>query len=282
MFEEDRATSYFETFSNQIPFQFRLKGDLDEESKRNVLVSLNSMVSRYAAPLRRFYEKYAQETCLLTKDETKHVLSRSIIWKILRDLDLLRYGHTISDLDRTYAVLFKGDVVYANRYHEPHNSATEFLYHDMLEYFIHISHTLFNNHPDLSVHETGLSATFEFLVKNHILEHLGNVQKEETPKDPCEVALQECYEQNVEQLESMYHQLAHHNPDRLPDSLKDVTFTYREFALMLKDYKILSSFQSVTMKEVIEQFQKLLPTVMDGGHFNLEREVILIYIDDID
>jgi hypothetical protein len=71
----------------------------------------------------------------------------------------------------------------------------------------------------------------------------------------------------------MFNQLARHNWLRLPNSQRDFTFTYREFVLMFKNYKVFATFQGITIRNVIDQFSELVPGVLDGAHFNMEEEV---------
>ena len=177
LFENDRPVEQVEVFDNDIPFQFHSSTETDEEAHKKELLALNSVVRRYAGTLRQFYEKFVKMTTDLTKDDTKQVITRTVIWKMLREIGLLNYGHTIATLDRAYAELFKNNPVYGHRYHEPHQTQTEFVYHDFLEYLIQISFVLFKSHSGLSIHETGIVATFSYLVKMHILTAL-------VPKEP--------------------------------------------------------------------------------------------------
>jgi hypothetical protein len=163
---------------------------MEAGAQNNVLLELNSIVRRHAGTLREFYEKYSSQTLEVTKDASKNIITRSIVWKMIRDIGLTVYDCSIATLDRTYAALFKDDPCFHHRYHDPHGAEMQFIYHDFLEFLIHISIKLFRNRPDLSVHESKAGASFSFLIKNHIIPHLHAPQAAKDPVDEYEVMAQ--------------------------------------------------------------------------------------------
>jgi hypothetical protein len=187
LFENDRAVKEFVDFNNDTPFHFRLTPSMTADATFDVLLELNSIVRRHAGALRSFYETYSSKTLEFTKDSSKHVISRILIWKMIRDIGLTVYDCSIATLDRTYAELFKDDPCFSNRYHDPHGTDMQFIYYDFLEYLIHISVKLFRNRPDLSIHESKTGASFSYLIKNHILPYLNDKNRSTDTQDEYDV-----------------------------------------------------------------------------------------------
>jgi hypothetical protein len=75
----------------------------------------------------------------------------------------------IAQLDRSYAIAFKDEPLFAQIFDNPHNEKQEFIFYDLLEFFVLISHTILSTQINLSIHEQGLSACFSYLIKTHIL-----------------------------------------------------------------------------------------------------------------
>ena len=85
--------------------------------------------------------------------------------------------------------------------------------------------------------------------------------------------IQELFENHKSQIELIFNQTSRYCSQRLPESQKDLTITYRDFALMLNRYTVYTVFEGMTMKDVIDQFNKVLPSITDGTSFNLDHEV---------
>lgn len=117
MFEEDRPVVKFERFDNDMPFVFRLpKSTMNAEAIKKTMISLNSIISRWSGQLRQFYTKYSNITKVMTEKEDRNVITRYVLWIILRDIGLMRYGYPIAELDRAYAEVFQNDNIFGHKY----------------------------------------------------------------------------------------------------------------------------------------------------------------------
>jgi hypothetical protein len=85
----------FETFNNKIPYMFRLPGVISESTKQQESITLNNIISRNIGDLRKFYQKYADITGSVRGNEKVHVITRSVLWQILKESEILKYGYSL-------------------------------------------------------------------------------------------------------------------------------------------------------------------------------------------
>jgi hypothetical protein len=88
--------------------------------------------------------------------------------------------------------------------------------------------------------------------------------------------LKENYNANLREINQIYWDVFHLSSNRLANSAKDMTFTYREFLLMLKGYKLVEAFPlDLSTQNIISKFTTILSAVIENGSINLEHEMVL-------
>lgn len=146
----------------------------------------------------------------------------------------------LAELDRAYSKHFLNDPAFSERFNDPHNPTTEFIFHDLLEHLLLVSHHIYGNTPNLPVFEKGLAGSFSYFLKTHILDHVTFKADPITiHDDQCFTMFQDFEETYKSEMNHLFNSLSHKTGKSLKNSIKDNTFTFREFALMLKVLFIL-------------------------------------------
>ncbi len=159
----------------------------------------------------------------------------------------------IAEIDRAYSKYFKNDPAFGDRYNDPHNPNTEFIFHDLLEHLVLISYFLYGKSKALPVHDNGVAGTFAYFLKTHILNMPDANPKSNFPHDrQCLKILNYAEEQNRALLVSVFHELAHRTSRSLPGATKDLAFSYREFCLMLKVNPISYFRITISLKNTVD------------------------------
>eukprot|EP00842_Homolaphlyctis_polyrhiza_P006355 jgi/Hompol1/6720/HPOL_002319-RA len=208
----------------------------------------------------------------------KRVIERGSMWQFLNDTKLIQKGYPLAELDRAYAKEFKDDQLFGFRYHNPHDSHEQFIFHDFLEFLILVADHVYHDSPTLSIHEHGLAASLSYMIKNDVIPNV-------TPLLEVQITALSKFERYIQivrntfeqdfgmQIESMYHDLARKHAKALRGSSKDKTLSIREFIFMLKNYGLLGSdVDDITIPFVIEEYAKIIPLVIDNCSYNLEYE----------
>jgi hypothetical protein len=73
------------------------------------------------------------------------------------------------DLDREYAKLFRNIPGLDHIFQNPHDETQAFTFQQMLQYLISTSIKLYKKEKDLSIHESGVAACFNHLLKNLVV-----------------------------------------------------------------------------------------------------------------
>ncbi|KAI9190775.1 uncharacterized protein BJ171DRAFT_433822 [Polychytrium aggregatum] len=274
-FENDRMVGSFPKFQNECPFVFRLKRAEEASEEESRLI--NSVVLRHIGQLRNLYQNYCNMGEKLENGSL--AMTRLQLWRLLIDSNLRKQGLPLVEMNRSHSALYSSDTLFRSRLHNPHAPHERFILYDFLEALIQIGALAYGNCKDLSIHETGLAASFSHLIKNNLLPAYSEAEKREIAafgdvlKEFKSNTMQEMAEAYQDRIFVMYQDLAKYSKKSLPDSTGDKTLTIRMFIYILKDYGFLESSSTLTIPQVIEVFASQLPGVSDQGCYNLEFEV---------
>ncbi|KAJ3257636.1 hypothetical protein HK103_004424 [Boothiomyces macroporosus] len=234
-FVADRPVAKIEFFSNLTPFVFHIPKDAGPDTNNEITLALNKVIFRYSSQLRDIYHRCCEKTRNISGYQAKNTIIKSVVWDLLKSVNILSLGSSIADLNRAYAVEFKNEPVFHEKYNDPHNRRTEMIFHDFLEYILLISHHLFKDSKNLSLHDTGISSSFSYMIKTYLLPSL---EAKPVPPEEKEHPIVSTWEEACvtfeSQMEELYSHLHHHSKNSLQAAADDKTITFREFILILK------------------------------------------------
>ncbi|KAJ3321702.1 hypothetical protein HDV06_003995 [Boothiomyces sp. JEL0866] len=242
-FVADRPVEKIEFFNNLMPFLFHIPQDAGPDSNNQITLELNKVIFRYSSELREVYHRCSTKTRTIRGYQTKNTIIKSVVWNLLKSVNILSLGHSIAELNRAYAIEFKSEAVFQEKYNDPHNRKTEMIFHDFLEYLLLVSHHVYKNTKNLSLHENGIIASFSFMIKNHLVPYLqknANIPKQ--PEHSVVSTWEAACEAFESQMEELYAELHHRSKTSLLGSSNDKTITFREFILILKDFEIFQKY----------------------------------------
>jgi hypothetical protein len=184
------------------------------------------------------YHNYCAETKKMRNNlGDKRIINRRMIWYLYKRTNITKQGYSLADLDRAYANFFKNDPAFPERYHDPHNPATEFIFHDMLEHMLLTANFLYGETIKSSPpFESSAAASLSYFLKTHIFKNVEYIPEAiSSNMDPeCFKIFDSLEDAKKELMFDLFSELSHKNDKSLPNSVKDLTFTFREFCLMLK------------------------------------------------
>ncbi|KAJ3371047.1 hypothetical protein HDU91_005637 [Kappamyces sp. JEL0680] len=275
LFEDDQMTEPFQPFHNRIPYEFHLPESPIPRSQ--VLVELNSIIARNIDNLRQLYHNCCLGTKKMNSEHGSKSLNRRTIWHLYRSTKITQKGFSLADLDRFYSKHFKNDLAFGDRFQDPHNPETEFIFHDLLEHLILTACLLYGDIRVPTTYQSAIAASFAFFLKEHILK----ATEIETSPIPLELD-EKCFSifdkmenANRNLMYDLYGDICHKTKKSLATSVKDNTLLFREFCFMLKNFHFFDNYKHLTMKKLVPQFAVLLPIIENSGCINLEYEMVL-------
>ncbi|KAJ3273828.1 hypothetical protein HDV01_003806 [Terramyces sp. JEL0728] len=276
-FVEDRPIKKVELFNNLMPYLFHIPNDAGTDADNEITLALNKIIFRYSTSLRALYHKCCEKTKQINGFRTKNIIVKSVIWDMLKSTGILSLGFSIAELNRAYAIAFKDEPAFTDKFNDPHNRNTEMIFHDFLEYILLISHHIYKKSSNLSLHESGIIASFSYMIKTHLLPYLAEPPEElREGEHPIVSTWEAACGANESQMENLYNLLHHESKNSLKNATNDKTITYREFILILKDYKIFEIYgNELNVKNVISEFKKQFPGISENGSLNLEFEMVV-------
>lgn len=278
-FENDIMMGSFPKFQNESPFQFRVKKK-SETTTPEEIKSLNNVALRYIDNIRSVYQKYSR---LDIPDDNKlesSAMTKIQFWKLLTDAGLKYQGFPLVSMNRVYSKIYQNDTIFMNRAQNPHCPNERFILYDFLEALIQISNLVYGNRNDLSIHEHGMAATFNHLVRNDIVDKLckeTNGKENFVQKFELDL-LKKMTERFQDRVFALYDDISKSSKSSLIECPGDKTVTIRSFLFMLHDYKLLEPENPLTIQKVITIFSDQLPAVAEGGSYNLEYELVSLEV----
>ncbi|KAI9365506.1 hypothetical protein DFJ73DRAFT_619744 [Zopfochytrium polystomum] len=202
---------------------------------------LNSAVLRHISLLRDLYTGY----CKVGRSNSggANSIARVQLWKFLIDCKLAKKGVHLGKPDRK-RIIWRNKVRSRNRpgasNQNPHDETAQFIFFEFVEAVLRISHIVYRNQQNLSLHERGLVACFSaFLTHDVIPNRQPEPQDFESSGDPSAmvgflVKLFDDFEGLFsKKVFDVYTLLARSRKTSLPESKNDKTITIRELLFHL-------------------------------------------------
>ncbi|KAI8823735.1 uncharacterized protein EV422DRAFT_585300 [Fimicolochytrium jonesii] len=277
--KNDRPVGGLEPYRNECPYTFHLADLLpgsDANSLETELQQVNDIVMRHIQDLRAIYSFYA-DNGLSRRSHKGSPMTLVDLCRLIKDCGVLDRKVTLADCTRIYARQFKDDDCHVEQYQAPHDPAQTFILHDFLHFLLRVSHLLYAHTPNLSLHSTGLAASFSHFIKHDLLPNITF----HTPTDDITTFQAElrCFfeDRYADTLYAMYDERARFRPGKsLPGSRGDRTWTFRDVTLVVGEYGLLTNRDSLlTMTTVVEVLSGGGKRIVEDGCYNLEHEVWL-------
>ncbi|KAG4101263.1 hypothetical protein H8356DRAFT_933312 [Neocallimastix lanati (nom. inval.)] len=249
----------------------------DEKTRNTQLRSLNTIIIRYISELNSLYEKYHNYHPRENKITKNYTLSYIQLWKLIEDCEISKNSnHTIVEMNREFAKIFKDKKHLNYKFHELHNENQILTIHDFYEYLIHVSYLLYSDIEIPSINEDGISVCFSHFIKTNILPYIKN---ESTIDDTNMNNLGSYIFQNIKDkygktIYDIYKDHSYCHKDSLKSSKGDFTLNIRDIIFILKDYEILDE-EILTVGMVIKIFSTyFIPGINQDGVFNFDYEIL--------
>lgn len=116
------------------------------------------------------------------------------------------------------------------------------IFHDFLEFLVHIARHVYGSRTDLAVHETPLTAALSHLIKTDLLpralsaktsSHTDTVTGDETYRMFTKSLEKEVHESHYQAFLDIYEKIAYVHGTSLPDSMGDKALTLHDVLLFL-------------------------------------------------
>ncbi|KAI9017402.1 hypothetical protein BC832DRAFT_527486, partial [Gaertneriomyces semiglobifer] len=269
-FQNDRPVGTMPKYQNDCPYVFPLPSPA--ASPEDELKDINNVILRYIVSLRQIYTYYATLGRTTAELDDSGALTRHQLLRFLRDCELTHKDITVAAMDRAYAVTYKQDPVFQDRYERPHDPHARFILFDFLTYLLRIAHLLYEGEQDLKVHDKGIAGEIAQLIKYDVLEKARTFPEENEGSTSAAAKtwkLQLLYDLEKEIGERLYNLYADLSNKRYECG---ATASYRDVLLMLQDYGLLSQ-TSLTVDRVLNVFVSTTPPIFSSGDYNLEHEL---------
>ncbi|KAI8894713.1 hypothetical protein BC833DRAFT_543256 [Globomyces pollinis-pini] len=269
LFANDKMIERNELFNNENPYCLHLPLEYASRATE-IMTSINQIIIRNNALLRQVYHRYCLQTQSQPGFENKHVITRSMLWKLIYDTKINEKA-MLAELDREHAQVFKDDPYFSNHYTDPHNPYTEFIFYEFIEYLLCVSYYIYKNHPEPSSNNQSLSYSFAYFIKTHLHEFTAF-----EIKFIPEIENVELTTFMVEHTQSLHDLFIQTCPDKSLLKGCDRTLTVREFILLIKEISLLDSYKrSFTITEYIDRLSLVMPGIRSNGTLNLECQMVV-------